>query len=183
MPTLQIYPQTEFPSIFKWQAIAFMRCEWSDIFQGENLYMTQTYPPENKPIHFVLSEGETLISYAAVMEVSLAHAGSDYHIYGFGNMLTFPPFRKHGYGRQILSAATDFIRTSNADAGILFCDPSLESFYAADGWRRAHSPTRLGKPDHYEVYQPSRMMLFVSERGLAHKKDFDLEPLYVDWPW
>ena len=183
MPTLQIYSQSEFPSIFKWQAIAFMRCEWSDIFQGDNLYMPETYPAENRPVHFVLAEDETLISYAAVMQVDLAHAGNDYHVYGFGNMLTFPPFRKQGYGRQILSAATDFIRTSNADVGVLFCDPSLENFYASEGWWTTHSPTRLGQPEHYEVYTPSRMMLFISEKGLVSREDFERQPLYVDWPW
>lgn len=183
MPTLHVYSQSDFPSIFKWQAIAFMRCEWSDIFQGENLYMPETYPPENLPIHFALAEGDTLVSYAAVMQVNLAHAGTDYHIAGFGNMFTFLPFRKHGYGRQVLSAATDFIRRSDADAGVLFCDPGLESFYAADGWLKTASPTRQGDPERYTIYHPSRMMLFVSKKGLEHREDFECHPMYVDWPW
>ena len=183
MPTLHLYLQNEFPAIFKWQAIAFMRCEWSDIFQGDNLYMPETYPPENKPVHFVLAEGETLISYAAVMEVDLVHTGNDYHVYGFGNMLTFPPFRKHGYGRQVLSAATELIRKSNADVGVLFCDPSLENFYASEGWATTPSATRLGEPELYDTYHPSRMMLFVSQKGLDHRQDFERQPMYVDWPW
>jgi len=183
MPALSIYSQTEFPVIFKWQAIAFMRCEWSDIFQGENLYMPETYPPENHPIHFVLAEGETLISYAAIMEVRLHHGGNVYHVYGFGNMFTFPPFRKHGYGEQVLLTATNYIRASAVDLAILFCDPKLEGFYAASGWQATHSPTRLGQPDQYQVYEPSRMMLFLSEKGRVHQKDLDNQPVYIDWPW
>src|SRR5215510_3247426 len=105
MPNLHIYPQAELPAIYKWQAIAFMRCEWSDIFHGGDLYMSETYPSENQPVHFVLSERETLISYAAIMEARLHHDGTVYQVYGFGNMFTFPPFRRRGYGRQVLQAA------------------------------------------------------------------------------
>ena len=183
MPTLHVYPQTELPAIFKWPAIAFMRMEWSDIFHGDNLYMSETFPPENHPVHFVLAEGETLISYAAMMEVSLNHYGNVYRVYGFGNMFTFPPFRKHGYGRQVLQAATRFIQASTVDIAILFCDPKLEDFYAADGWKATYSPTRLGQADQYQVYDPLRMMLFTSEKGLANQKDFESQPIYIDWPW
>ena len=183
MPALRIYPQAEFPAIFKWQAIAFMRCEWSDIFHGDNLYMPETYPPENQPVHFVLAEGETLISYAAIMEVSLNHNGNVYRVYGFGNMFTFPPFRRKGYGGQVLQAATHFIQASTVDLAILFCDPKLERFYAAYGWQVTQSLTCLGQPDQYQVYEPSRMMLFTSEKGLANQKDFESQPIYIDWPW
>src|SRR5215207_5443760 len=74
MLTLHIYTQPNFPAIFKWQAIAFMRTEWSDIFQGDNLYMPETYPPDYQPVHFVFARGDTLISYAAIMKVTLNHS-------------------------------------------------------------------------------------------------------------
>ncbi|HLO13951.1 MAG TPA: GNAT family N-acetyltransferase [Anaerolineales bacterium] len=183
MPTLHIYPQPDLPAIFKWQAIAFMRTAWSDIFQGDNLYVSETFPPENQPVHFALAEGESLISYAAILEFSLNHCGNTYRGYGLGNMFTFPPFRKQGYGSQVLQAATRFIQTSTADIGILFCHPTLEPFYAAQGWQTTASQTRLGQPDHFQVYDSSRMMLFISEKGLANQKDFDRQPIYVDWPW
>ena len=46
MPELTIYQQTHFPAIYKWQAITLMRMEWSSIFYDDNLYMSETYPPE-----------------------------------------------------------------------------------------------------------------------------------------
>jgi hypothetical protein len=183
MPRLTIYQKTDFPAIYKWQAIAFMRCEWSSIFQGANLYMSEIYPPEFQPIHFVLAEGDTLLSYGTLLNLDMAHADKNYVVYGFGNMLTFPPFRRHGYGGQILQAATEFIQTSDADVAILFCDPSLESFYSAKGWSATRSPTRLGRPDQYEEYSPLRMMLFVSEKGRQNQADFETQPLYVDETW
>lgn len=183
MPELTLYRQPDFPAIYKWQAIAFMRMEWSSIFQGENLYMQETYPPALEPVHFVVAEGETLISYGSLLMVDLLHAGEAYHVYGFGNLLTFPPFRRQGYGGQILQRATRFIRESDVDAAILFCDPALQSFYAAQGWGPTHSPTRLGTPERYEDYTPLRMMLFVSEKGDRRKADFENQPMYIDWPW
>ena len=44
IPELTIYQQTHFPAIYKWQATAFMRMEWSSIFCDDNLYMSETSP-------------------------------------------------------------------------------------------------------------------------------------------
>jgi GNAT superfamily N-acetyltransferase len=183
MPELTIFQQTNFPSIYKWQAIAFMRMEWSSIFCDDNLYMSETYPPELQPVHFVIAENDSLLSYASLLKLNLTQAGIDYCIYGFGNLLTFPPYRRRGYGGQILQAATDFIQQSDADAAILFCDHLLEPFYAEKGWEVIPSPTRLGILDRYEEYAPSRMMLFVSEKGERGKTDCESQPIYIDWPW
>ena len=183
MAQLTIYHQTDFPAIYKWQAIAFFRMEWPSIFHGENLYMSETYPPELDPVHFVMAEGETLMSYATILRLNLDHCGVDYKIYGFGNLLTFPPFRRRGYGGQILQVATDFIRRSDVDGAILFCDRRLEPFYAKRGWISTPSPTRIGEPDRYEEYPPSRMMLFVSDKGQRGRVDFDSQPFYIELPW
>lgn len=183
MPEVTLYQQPDFPALYKWQVIAFMRMEWASIFYDDNLYMSETYPPELQPVHFVIVQEDSLLSYVSLLELGLSHAGTDYRIYGFGNLLTFPPYRKRGYGGRILQAATDFIQQSNVDAAILFCDPLLESFYAAMGWISTHSPTRLGRPDHYEEYAPSRMMLFVSATARRGRTDFEAQPLYIDSPW
>ena len=183
MPELNVYQQLDFPALYKWQAIAFMRMEWASIFYDDNLYMSETYPPELQPIHFVMAEDDSLLSYASLLKLNLPHAGMDYSIYGFGNLLTFPPYRGRGYGGQILQAATEFIRQSDVDAGILFCDRLLERFYEARGWVCTDSPTRLGSVDRYTEYAPSRMMLFVSQKGIHGKADFETQPIYIDWPW
>jgi GNAT superfamily N-acetyltransferase len=183
MPKLTIYQQTQFPSIYKWQAIAFMRMEWSSIFYDANLYMSETFPPELEPVHFVIAEDDSLLSYASLLKIHITHAGMDYQIYGFGNLLTFPPYRRRGYGGKILQAATDFVWQSDVDAAILFCDPALENFYEQKGWVCTRSPTRLGTPDQYEEYAPTRMMLFVSEKGRQNRADFESQPLYIESPW
>lgn len=183
MPSLTIYEQKHFPSVYNWQAIAFMRCEWPSIFQGDILYLSAPYPPELNPVHFVMAEGESLLSYATLMKMNLSHAGQDFVVYGFGNMLTFPPYRKLGYGRTILRAAREFIEKSAVDVAILFCDKSLEKYYAPEGWRATHSPTYVGYSGESVLYEPLRMMIFVSQRGKAAQEDFENLPLYIDYPW
>ena len=98
-------------------------------------------------------------------------------------MFTFPPYRRQGYGSRILELATDFIRRSDVDVAILFCDLQIETFYAACGWEVIPSPTRIGTPDDYEEHEGSKMLLFVSDKGRWGKLDFEKQPLYVEWPW
>lgn len=183
MPELTVFQQRDFPALYKWQAIAFMRMEWASLFYDDLLYMSETYPPELQPVHFVMAEDDSLLSYASVLKLHIPHAGADYHIYGFGNLLTFPPYRRRGHGGQVLQAATDFILHSDVDAAILFCDRLLEPFYEARGWTCTRSATRLGIPDQYKEYAPSRMMLYVSEKGRLGRTDFETQPLYIDEPW
>lgn len=152
MPKLSIYQHSEFPALYKWQAIAFMRMEWTSIFYDDNLYMSETYPPDLQPVHFVMAQDDSLLSYASILILTIPHAGTNFQIYGFGNLLTFPPYRRQGYGGQILQAATNFIRQSDVDAAILFCDRLLEPFYSEKGWVVTPSPTRIGTPKQYEEY-------------------------------
>lgn len=183
MPTLSIYKQQDFPSAYNWQAIAFMRCEWPSIFQGDILYLSAPYPPEADPIHFVMAEGDSLLSYATVMKKKISHAGRPFTIQAFGNMFTFAPYRKQGYGRKILNAATELIQQSDSDAGILFCDTSLEKYYAAEGWQTTPGPTYVGGPHEQSLYEPLRMMIFVSDKAKAVQAELETSPVWVDYPW
>ena len=159
MPDYRTYSQNEFPSVFKWQALAFMRTEWPYIFEGDDKFLTETYEPELNPIHFVMAQGDMLISYAAIVRTTLTHAGHTYQVYGFGNMLTFPPHRREGHGQK------------------------LEPFYAAAGWAITGAPTRFGHPSNYEDGEEKRMMIFVSEKEQQNRADFENLPVYVDWTW
>lgn len=183
MPTVTRYPQADLPSVLNGQAIAFMRVEWSFIFTGDNRFTMDTYPRELDPVHFVAAEGDALISYAAMLRLKLEHCAIPYIIAGFGNMFTFPPYRGEGYGQRVLALATDFIRQSSVDAGMLFCDTQLEPFYARTGWEAVAAPTYLGTPEHYEQHDVVKMMLFVSEKGKSGQNDFATQPLYIESPW
>jgi predicted N-acetyltransferase YhbS len=183
MATLTTYTQAHFPAVLKWQVIAFMKMEWASIFTGPGRFISEPYPPDLDPLHFVAAEGDALISYASIIGFNLEHAGRSYQVYGFGNMFTFPPYRREGFGRQVLDLATTTIQNSGADLAILFCDPKLEPFYAASGWQPTHSPTRLGSPTDYEPYDILRMIYFASAHGRHSQPDFNHHPLYIQSPW
>lgn len=183
MPDFTTYPDSDFPPALKWQASAFIRVQWPSVFTGNREFVPEPFPPGLGPVHFVASEGELLISYAAIIRIDVEHARNTYKTYGFGNMLTFPSFREKGFGGQVLDMATSYIKQSPVDVAILFCDSNREGFYAKRGWERTRSPTRIGAPDRHKLHDVSRMMLFVSPKGRQGRKDFDTLPVYVDEPW
>ncbi len=184
MPDVDVYPQSDLPESLKWQALAFIKTEWPFVFSGEDQFLTEPCPPDQDPVHFVAAEGDSLIGYASIFRLNIDHAGTRYGIYAFGNMFTFPPYRKQGYGKQILKLATDFIKNSDVDAGILFCESNVEAFYTAHGWETARATARKGTADDYEEHeQILTMILYVSEKGQEGKSKFDEQPLYVKWLW
>lgn len=183
MPTVTTYRQADLPPVLKWQAIAFMRVEWPFVFQGPGRFGENTYPAELDPVHFAAAEGDSLISYAAALPLTLEHAGAAYRVYGFGNMFTFPPYRREGHGRRVLECATRFIRQSESDLALLFCDPALEPFYAACGWKALRAPTYVGPPGQLHQHEALTMALFVSDTGAAGRAAFDGEPLTVVEAW
>ncbi|GAB4204173.1 MAG: hypothetical protein OHK0022_29070 [Roseiflexaceae bacterium] len=183
MPTLTHYSQADLPAALKWQAIAFMRVEWPYVFQGDGMFATETYPTAASPVHFVVAEGESLISYAAVLRLALEHQGATYQVYGFGNMFTFPPYRRRGYGRQVLELATRFILASDVDLAILFSAPGVEQFYSASGWELVDSPIYVGPPGQERVHQAAKMMLWVSNTGKRAKAAFIDAPLRIAESW
>lgn len=186
MPNATIYSQADFPAILKWQAISFMRMEWPYIFTDEQdgKYANETYPIEYQPVHFAVTEGDTLISYAATILEAITHANRSYKVCGLGNVFTFPPYRREGNGGKVLELATNEIKKSDVDVAILFCEPANVSFYAKAGWISTASSTYIadGKND-YEIHDEQRMMLFVSNKGKQGKSDFEQRSVYLDWAW
>ena len=186
MSTSAIYSQTDFPAVLKWQAIAFMRMEWSYIFteDQDGKYVSETYPVEFQPVHFVVTEGDTLISYAATIRENIEHTNRSYKVCGLGNVFTFPPYRREGNGSKVVELATNTIKESEVDVAILFCDRLNAPFYAKAGWISTSSPTYIthSKNDH-EIHDEQRMMLFISDKGKQGQRDFEQQPVYLDWTW
>jgi hypothetical protein len=116
--------------------------------------------------------------------LNIEHNEKHYEIYAFGNMFTFPPYRKQGYGKQILKLASDFILKSDVDAGILFCNTNVEAFYKSFDWVTTRVPVRRGTVDDYEEHEGIKTMILpVTRKGKQGRVDFDSHPLYVRWLW
>ena len=183
MPRLVRFAQTDFPLVLKWQALAFMKVEWPSVFERQP-FMSETYPAEHDPVHFAIVEADALISYTTVMRFKIRHAGEDFENCALGNVFTFPPYRRQGFGRKVVDAATAHINASSADVAILFCSPGKKPFYAASEWEALDGArTLVGAAGGEQEYHLSRMMLFISGKGKAARRLFAEQPMRVTHTW
>lgn len=184
MPQITMYQQADVPAHITWQAVSFMRTEWPSIFSGSLRWLSNTYPPDMNPIHFVLHQGDVLISYAAAMQLSLVHQGATYRTFGVGNVFTFPPYRREGHGQELMRAVADYLDASDLDLAMLFCNPALATWYAKTGWQRAEgAETRIGTPDSSTLDHDTRMTRYMSSHGKQARDALLAFPLFVEWAW
>jgi GNAT superfamily N-acetyltransferase len=179
MPHITIYPTTsDVPSLIACQILSFIRITWFDIYQYDldALFM----PEEWHPVHVVLAERHAVLSYTAVVWRTIAHAGEPYKAYGLSSVFTYPAFRKRGYGRQVVDAATGYIaRDPEADLALLFTDPGLSQFYERSGWEHTPDVTIMtGDPGNPQIYDAFTMMRFLSPKGKQARAKFEHEPVY-----
>lgn len=90
------------------------------------------------------SNGE-VVSYAAVVRKTIAHAGKRFSIGGVSWGATDPAHPRAGLGARTVSAATQWMAASGLDIGVFTCDPPLARFYARAGdWPIAAHVTLIG---------------------------------------
>ncbi len=180
MPQTLIYPSPELPPDLKCQILAYIRAEWWWVFQGANRFWDYTVK-DTHPVNVAIVENGVLISHAEVNWRTLEHRGATYKVYGISAVFTNPPFRKEGFGQQVVEAATQYIRDSDADVAMLFCLPAMQDFYARCGWiHMANTRILFGAKDAPDVDKvESLMMLFVSEKGNAAQSLFEGDGVYV----
>ena len=133
-----MYPVQQFqwnnvPPVLAAQIASFFRIVWMHDLKGEDRFWTFFDSPE-VDAHFTISDRDVLISHASVLRRELEHLGNRYVVLGVGGVLTYPAFRGEGYGHRIVEAASDYIRKSDADVGILFTGMDLHPFYRQHGW-------------------------------------------------
>lgn len=156
-------PSASIPPHFEYQIRTFLRIEWGEA--GNHYFKEPLTDPVLKPVYFILADGEAIVSYGRVIRMEIHHAGQSYTLAGLGDVYTFPDFRGQGYGSQIVSAATEYIRTKlKVDDALLFTEPSLVPFYHRWGWRLV--PTINFRYDS-EPYEGVPLMLLLDEKVRA----------------
>ena len=181
MEELHIYQSTEeLPEQFEWQIRTFLRILWFDGNQDEHCEpLTAT---EFHPVYFVLSKEDSLmISYARIIWMSLNHLGETYKIYGLGDVFTFPASRNKGYGRLVVSSATNYIRSdSDADVALLLTKPKLEKFYQHSGWEHIPNLRLLtGEKTKPQLNSDFAMMLFLSQKAQHNQTNFQTQSIFL----
>jgi GNAT superfamily N-acetyltransferase len=161
------------------QVISFVRIVWAGDQKGEARFW-QMPDPEGVVEHFYIAERGVLISHGSVSRMTITHAGETYHVRGVGSVFTFPAFRNEGYGAQVVAAISDSIRSGDADVGMLFTGLDLHPFYRRSGWMTVNREgVYYGDPQQPKFSDAHLMILPVSEKGIAHRDDFERGLLYV----
>ncbi len=179
MYDLHVYRSSaELPHPFYYQAQAFMRITWSD----SDDYNIDLGLEEPQIAFVVVAQGNRLISYAEVIWKTLLHADEPYKCYGLSGVLTFPAFRKRGYGGQVVEAAGKLIQEDpQADIALLWTAGHNASFYIRYGWEAMPNlETLVGDPEKPTLYDEELpMMQFISARGQAARAAFASGRVYV----
>ena len=180
MRSLQVYHSNEeLPATYECQIRAYVRMLWHDhyLYDLDEPFI----PPERHPHYVVMVERHALFSAARVNWVTVEHAGEGLRMYCLGDVFTYPAFRKQGYGRQVVAAATDLIRSDpEADAAILFTQPDLNNFFGQSGWKHiAGLSASVGERDNAEPHHYFAMMLFLSDRARAMQTAFETQPIFL----
>lgn len=177
-PELKTYTMDEIPSDYEHQIRSFTRLHWSDGYQYS---LTPTLGnPKFQPLHFVLVEEEALYSAARVNRKTIQHQGQHYVTYGLGGVLTYPAFRKRGFGAWVVKEATEYIHEqANADIAILWTSTDNISFYERAGWE--HTPNiklMVGDPDNPHQSEGEVLMCFISETAQTDRHQFIENSVY-----
>jgi predicted acetyltransferase len=179
---LSIYTEADFPPELEWQALSFVRIEWASTFTKEERLTKHLWSGQN-PTHLVIAEAGVLISYAAVTRTVTEHAGSTYTTCGLSSVLTYPSFRREGYGRQVVETATQVMEQSGAELALLWCEPHLIPFYRQSGWLlMEHLMVLVGSKEHPHPYTEPQlvvMMRFLSDKGRMAQQTLQEQPIYV----
>jgi predicted acetyltransferase len=183
MPQLLEYTTDALPRDYFWQIQDFIRIHWFDGFQYD---LDEPFKPGIwNPHYFVIAEKHALMSSARALSKMVEIDGVPYKMYGLGAVLTYPAFRKRGYGGQVVEAATNYIKAQpDADFAIFWTDPSMASFYSPYGWETEENiAVTFDRP---ENPQPTgfRMMLFLSDRAKQLRPSLNGGSIYFgEYTW
>ena len=135
-------------------------------------------------LQFALWKDDQLVSRAELVNRKVSFANKPYQVIGVSSVLTVPIFCRQGCGTYLLKALNRYILASQADMGMLFCQPELNRFYTYTGWEICHhSTTRIGNPDDYRPYEWQRLILIVSAYAKKNYSQITTQPCYIQQAW
>jgi predicted GNAT family N-acyltransferase len=185
MPELQIHTNATLPAHFAHQIRSFIRIQWFDPY-ALGIWDDELWSDDERPTHVVVAERQAVLSYAMILRRPLTFDGQPILVLGVSSVLTYPAFRKRGYGAQVVAEVSRRIASDPAaDLGMLFTSPDLEKFYAAHGWEALRQIKVLDGPSHTPKDSGAfTMALFVSERAKAMRPAIDRAAIYGgQWLW
>lgn len=160
-----IYKTGKLPTDIKWQVLSFLRVQWPEGFQGKNRLCDWITDKKLRPVSFVITENNLVLSYVEVVWKNLEHCGVLYKTYGLTGVFTYPSFRKEGYGLTLIKRAKSYIEKQQ-DGNIVFFTSMTKDFYEKAGFIRMEQiKTLSGNPSNPKESPEAAYMLFLSEKG------------------
>lgn len=171
-PIINIYSDLLIPKPLQADIESILRTEWPLKPDDENIK-----PDWHITHHIVLSDNEGVLSYAAIARKNIIHESITYNIIGMSGVITKLDQRGKGYGRIVITEATNIIEKSDADLALF--NTAQVGLYQKFGYE--HLPTAKmlkGHPNNPEEYPEDVFALFLSEKAKNHRKDFESVPIY-----
>jgi len=184
MPELRSYSKTEMPRDLAVQVASYVRVQWPFVMgQRTPLWEATPYPLEGR--HFVISDGDVLISHALAHFKRVEHAGQEWKVGALSSVFTYPTHRGEGQGEKVAAAATEYLRNGSADFAMLFCGQRVKSLYLRIGWEHrpgvvVSSGDRACAERYLDVH-PEHVILsmMMSERARDARELLEGSPIYV----
>ncbi|MFN8076212.1 MAG: GNAT family N-acetyltransferase [Kineosporiaceae bacterium] len=180
LPRPEVFDHVSLPASVAWQAVTFMRCEWTGLFDGGLRWIGTPFGDRESPTYVVLRRHEVLLAHAALIRAPVLHDGVELAVAGLGCVFTMPPYRSAGHAGTVLREVGRLIDAGGADLGMLFCDPELAAFYERFGWTPCSGGTLEGNG---QAVRELRMIRPVSARATALAASLTTSTVRVGSAW
>lgn len=175
--------QRDCPPLFKKQILELMKQEWPHAFTNEE----DLAWPENEELHptsLILIDDEIMVSHVGIVWTYLEHEGVIYKAFGLSEVMTYPAYRKKGFGLRLIREAVKWIKKNDADIGIFTCDDQLVHFYESGGWEHIKHTCLVGgtvkKPFRSDQLEKVTLIRFFSENAQINRHQFEGKDIHLE---
>lgn len=141
-------------------------CDGAEAWPQAEILDNEVYPPQTRATlvwreivwaqadkRVMVWDGETLVCHVGIYLRDATHDTKKLRVAGIGGVMTHPKHRQKSHASAALGCAANFMRDeTDADCGLLFCEPHNADFYAKRGWRPFAGEVM--------IQQPSQRLLF-----------------------
>lgn len=181
------FPEAQTPPALRTQVLALHDAEWPSSGPAG-------HDPALRPLSMLLVDGGVVLASLDVLSKELHHSGRRYRASGLSAVVTRRDRRGLGHGRRLVTAATEYLASTDTDLGLFTCDRPLRSFYAAAGWELLPATVVVGGtpsapfPSDQPGFDKVTMARFFSIAACEHRAEFDncridLYPGDIDKLW
>lgn len=176
------YSDDALPAGLRCQVLSFLRIVFPEGFLGDNRYRDWITQSKYEPYHLLYVANGLVVSHVEIVRRTIDHAGVTYEAYAPTGVQTFPSFRREGWAGRLVRKATQWIAASDADLGLICCQPENVGFYArASGWNLIPE-ARIVVGDNRTGAEPTAQSLlaaFLTPRAQSGRDAFVRSPLWL----